>query len=93
VFGKLIEYCDNLDGINGFYYRDFEESFNDSNFNSTDFITVEEFYNRHKESYIRIFEQLLDDSESKKLSPDDYRIKQMTIPEVEHISNARKYNL
>lgn len=89
VFGKEIEFTNN----EFFHYRDFEESFNDDDFNNTNFMTPTEFYNNYKESYIRIFQQLLDDSETNKLKPDDYRIKQMTIPEVEHISNARKYNL
>jgi len=68
------------------------------NFDDIKFMTVKEFYNKYESSYIRILDDILDELDTKRWS-DKTRTKlnrildKLIIPEVEHIINAKKFNI
>ena len=76
--------------------------YSEDEFNKLKFMTVEEFYNTYESSYIRILEDILDVFDNKlivkflSIKKEDKLnrlLDRLTIPEVEHIINARKFNI
>lgn len=80
-----------------FTYDKWNQTYNIDDFERIHFMTAQEFYDKHKKSYLRILEELLDYSEKKltEYSKEkvDRIINKLTIPETEHIIQSRKYNL
>ena len=79
-------------------YTDWNQDYVSWEFDILDFMTPEEFYERHTESFIRLLEETIKESKNnlktewfkKKLSN---IIDRLTIDETEHIVVAQKYNL
>lgn len=86
------------DGRESFSFITWNKTYNEDDFEKIKFMTAEEFYHIYQSSYIRILEEVLDRISQNKGS-DEYNnklneiLERLTIPEVEHIISARKYNL
>ena len=81
------------------YMTTWDQFYDEDDFKRLKFMTVEEFYDEYKPSYIRILNDLLDEIDkltridslrSKKLNK---LLERLTIPEVDHIIQAKKFNL
>jgi len=80
------------------YMTSWDQVYSEEDFKRINFMTAEEFYDEYKSSYLRILNELLDKLEdfrngslfNKKLVR---LIEKLTIPEVEHIVNIRKFNI
>jgi hypothetical protein len=84
------------------YMNSWEQFYSEEDFKKIKFMTVEEFYDEYNPSYIRILNDLLDEIEkigqNKQISSRRYEklnrlLERLTIPEVEHIINIRKFNI
>jgi hypothetical protein len=79
-------------------YTDWDQRYALFEFEKLDFMTPEEFYERHTESFIRLLEETIKESKNnlktewfkKKIST---IINKLTIDETEYIISAEKYNL
>lgn len=94
---NMIEFNRTNKGEEYFRYDNWHETYNIDEFNNIDFMTIQEFYNKYKSSYIRIYEALLDYLDKNLTEYHRARtnrlIDKLSIPEVKHIHQARKFNL
>jgi len=79
-------------------YTNWNQIYGTFDFENLDFMTPEEFYERHTESFIRLLEETIKESKNK-LKTEWFKkkineiIDRLTIAETEHIVNAEKYNV
>jgi hypothetical protein len=78
------------------YYTYWDQDYVSWEFDKLDFMTTEELYERYTDSFIRLLEETIEESNKKtgwyKKKMDEI-IDRLTIDETEHIVVAQKYNL
>ena len=79
-------------------YTDWYQEYTSLEFDRIKFMTIDEFYENHKDLFIKILEETMKESENnfktgwyKKRT--NFILNKLTIPETEHIISAKKYNL
>jgi hypothetical protein len=78
------------------YNNTWKHYYNENEFDKIKFMTVKEFYNEYKPTYIRILNDILDRLEMPIYMNDKKLIRmleRLTIPEVEHIIYGKKFNI
>ena len=96
----VIQFQQYVNGDEAFNYNTrWDQIYAKFEFDKINFMTVEEFYKKYESSYIRILNDILDELD-KNIKWTDWKIKKLnrileklTIPEVEHIIDARKFNI
>ncbi len=100
IKGDVIQFNQRVNGTEDYnYMTSWDQLYSEDDFKRIKFMTAEEFYDEYKPSYIRILNDLLDEIEKvgkngsvryKKLNS---LLERLTIPDVEHIINIRKFNI
>ena len=79
------------------YMTHWDQLYSEEDFKSIKFMTAEEFYEKYESSYIRILNDLLDEIDkvgfSRRYEKLNELLERLTIPDVLHIINTRKFNL
>ena len=83
------------------YMTTWDQYYNEDDFKRIKFMTTEQFYKEYKPSYIRILDDLLDEIDkidnkqkgSRRSEKLNKLVERLTIPEVDHIINSRKFNI